>query len=348
MEKTITVGVDLGDKRSEVCVLDDEGVVATRKSIATTKRGFAGLFSTLKRARVILEVGTHSRWTSSLLRALGHEVITANPRQVRLIASSHKKTDRFDAELLARLGRVDVTLLSPVTQRGDEAHFDLAVVQSRDALVSTRTKLINRCRGLAKAAGYRLSSCSTTSFHTRVELPDELRPALAPLMRTIEQLTMSIKAMDKQIDQMVACCYPEAERLTAVDGVGAMTALAFVLTLEDPARFKQPRRAGAYLGLTPRLSQSGAIDPQLGITKAGNGYVRKLLVQCAQRILGPFGKDTDLRRWGLKIAERGGKNAKRRAVVAVARKLAVLLCKLWTSGEDYVPIGYHQRRIASA
>lgn len=320
MERDITVGVDLGDKRSEVCVIDGEGVVVKRQSIATTHRGLLGFFSRLKGALVVLEVGTHSRWTTSLLQRLGHEVVTANPRQVRLIASSHKKTDRFDAELLARLGRVDVKLLSPVTQRSDSAHLDLAVVYSRDALVACRTKLINRCRGLAKASGYRLPSCGTAAFHKRVALPDELEPALRPLMDTIEGLSESIKRMDKQIEQMVACCYPKAQVLLEVDGVAALTALAFVLTLEDPSRFK-PRQAGAYVGLTPRLSQSGSGDPQLGISKAGDNYVRRLLVQSAQRILGPFGKDSDLRRWGLQIAERGGKNAKRRAVVAVARKL---------------------------
>ena len=117
-----------------------------------------------------------------------------------------------------------------------------------------------------------------------------------------------------------------------------MTALAYLLTLEEPGRFEQSRSVGAYVGLTPRRDQSGQTDKQLRITQCGDGYLRQLLVTSSHYILGPFGPDSDLRRYGLRIAERGGKNAKKRAVVAVARKLAVLLHHLWKTGVDYEPL----------
>jgi|FLYL01.1.fsa_nt_gi transposase len=344
MKRSITmfIGCDLGDKKTTICVLDEDGQVAERAQIPTTKGGFERFFAKRDRARVVLEVGVHSRWTSSLLTELGHEVVVANPRQVRLIYQGRKKNDQLDAEALARLGRVDVALLSPVKHRSQAAQNDLAVVRARDSAVKSRTQMINCVRSMVKTAGSRLPTCDADSFHKKVKakLPDELRPALLPLLAAIEHLTALIRGYDKQIEELARCCYPETERLTQVDGVGPLTALAFVLTLEDAGRFPKARQVGAYLGLTPGQAQSGDSDPQLRISKAGDEYMRRLLVGCAHHILGPFGKDSDLRRFGLKLVERGGKHAKKRAVVAVARKLSVLLCKLWVSGEPYVALGY--------
>ncbi len=127
-----------------------------------------------------------------------------------------------------------------------------------------------------------------------------------------------------------------------------MTALSFVLVLEDSGRIENSRSVGPFLGLTPKRDQSGQTDKQLRITKAGNAYLRRLLVQCAQYILGEFGPDCDLRRFGLKLAERGGKNAKRRAVVAVARKLAVVMHHLWKVGGDYDPLHQRNRKVSAA
>jgi len=138
--------------------------------------------------------------------------------------------------------------------------------------------------------------------------------------------------------------YPETELLRAIKGVGPITALAFVLILEDPERFSKSRQVGSFIGLTPSRDQSGEIDKQLRITKAGNPLLRRLLVGAAQYILGPFGEACDLRRFGLKLSARGGKNAKRRAVVAVARKLTVLLYRLWRHGEIYGPLYTAKRK----
>jgi transposase len=343
----VTVGLDLGDKYTAVCVLDARGEVdeetrvrTDRKAIAEMCRQWGG------RRRVVMEAGTHSPWASRLLAELGHEVVVANPRKVRLICETDRKDDKLDAERLARLGRADVKLLSPIRHRGVEAQAHLAILRSRDCLVGARTKMINHVRGMVKAMGYRLRSCSGASFHRQVmeDVPDELVPALRPVVGAIGEMTKRIEGYDREIERLCRERYPETERLLQVKGVGALTALAYVLVLEDPKRFADSRSVGAYLGLVPRLSQSGESDRQLRISKAGDEFLRRLLVSCAHYILGPFGEDSDLRRKGMEIASRGGKNAKKRAVVAVARKLAVLLHRLWVTGEIYEEVGYRARR----
>jgi transposase len=275
---------------------------------------------------------------SRLLGELGHEVLVANPRRVRAIADSQKKTDQHDAELLARLGRVDPKLLAPLVHRREDTQTDLVVVRARDALVKARTLLVNSVRGQVKSLGARLPSRNPGCFHTLVDvLPEALRPVLAPTMEVIAQLNQQIRAYERQIDTLIADKYPEAAHLCQVNGVGPITALTFVLTVEDPGRFLKSREVGPYLGLTRRRHQSGMDDPALRISKAGDGFLRRLLVQCAHYILGPFGQDCALRRWGLQLVGRGGKGARKRATVALARKLAVLLHRLWVTGEAYRP-----------
>jgi transposase len=288
----------------------------------------------------MLEVGTHSPWLSRLLADLGHEVIVANPRQVRLIAESDRKRDRADAELLARLGRLDPDLLRPIRHRGPQAQQDLALLRARDTLVRARTNLVNHVRGAVKALGGRLPACAAASFHRKAEghLPQALQEALLPLLATIAELTGRIRAYDRQVEEIAEERYPEGRRLRQVPGVGPLTSLAFLLVIEDSSRFRKSRGVGPYLGLVPRQSQSGEREPQLSITKAGDPLLRRLLVQSAHYILGPFGPDSELRRWGLHLAGAGSGRNKKRAVVAVARKLAVLLHRLWVTGEVYQPI----------
>jgi transposase len=345
----LIVGVDLGDRFSRYCVLDQKGQVLAEDTIATTRRAFRALFGERPGARAVIEVGTHSPWVQRLLQELGHETITANPRHVRLIYGSRNKNDQLDAERLARLARVDPKLLHPIQHRGGTAQADRALLRSRNALVECRTKLINHARGIVKSIGGRLPTCSTSSFHKRVrqDLPDELKPALTPVLDTIAALTMKIQRLETRIERLASKRYPETGVLRQVSGVGPLTALSFVLTVEDPARFKSSRAIGPYLGLRPRQSQSGDQDPELRITKAGDTDLRRLLVGSAHYILGPFGPDTDLRRWGLALAARGKKNAKKRAVVAVARKLAVLLHRLWVTAEVYEPLRHNRSPIVT-
>jgi len=284
-----------------------------------------------------MEVGTHSPWLSRWLTGLGFEVIVANARQVQLISASSRKNDRMDAHLLARLARVDPQLLRPIRHRSEQAQADLMTIRIRAALVEARTSLVNAARGFAKAQGDRLPACDADAMGVeKMEaLPAEMRERLRPLLEQVESLTEKIQESEAKIEQIARTEYPETELLQQVSGVGTLIALTFVLTVEDRDRFQKSRDVGCYVGLRPKQSESGQSQPQLRITKEGDRYLRTLLVQGAHCILSRRGPDTDLKRWGLKLAERGGKNAKKRAIVAVARKLAVLLHRLWVTGEVY-------------
>lgn len=336
----VTIGLDLGNRRSYFCMLDQTGTVVEEGKVATTRKALEHKFCGGPSVRIALENGTPSRWVSQLLEAAGHEVIVANPRQVRLIGENTSKDDRVDAERLARLARVDPKLLAPIQHRSDDTQADLLVLRSRDLLVGTRTKLINHVRGVLRSRGIQVPKCSTRSFEARAaeHVPDELQPALAPVLEELHSLNAKIIDYDRKIKEMAVERYPQSQLLTQVNGVGALTALFFLLTIEDPRRFKKSRTVGAFLGLRPKRRQSGGQDPELRITKAGDRDVRRVLVQAAQYILGPFGKDSDLRRWGLRLADRGGKAAKKRAIIAVARKLSVLLHRLWVTAEVYEPL----------
>lgn len=335
-----TIGVDLGDKDCSYCALDGTGAVVGQGRLRTTQAGFRSLFENIESAKVVVETGTHSSWVAELLSSLGHEVLVADARKIELISRNARKSDRRDAELLARLGRVDLELLHPVKVRSTQVRRDLSILRSRAALVATRTKLVNHVRGVAKFSGHRLRSCSARSFHKRVldDVPVELHPIFVPVLDVIEHLTEKIKVYEEQIETLCTTDYPQTAMLRQVNGVGPLTALCFVLTIEQPGRFKKGRDVGAYLGLVPRRDQSGGSDPELRITKAGDQMLRTLLVQGAHYIIGPFGKDSDLRRFGLSLVKRGGQTAKKKAVVAVARKLAVLLRALWITGEVYEPL----------
>jgi transposase len=286
-----------------------------------------------------MEVGAHSPWVSDLAKEAGHDVVVANPTRVAAIHGNPRKSDRADAELLARLGRVDPKLLRPMSHRGKAARSHLAILRSRDATVQMRTKAINHVRGLVKPFGVKLPSCSTESFPRKVAawLPAETHAALLPMLATITSLSQQIAAYDRQIAAMCRDHYPETEVLQQIPGVGPITALAFVLTIEDPHRFEKSRQVGAYLGLAPRRSQSGDSDPQLGISKAGDEHVRRLLIQAAHYVMGRFGPETELKRWGLSKCGEGNSQLKRRAVTAVARKLAVMMHRLWISQDTYRP-----------
>ena len=336
-ENQLTIGLDLGDRTSHYCILNEAGEVILESKLPTTPKGIEEVFSKNPRSRVALETGTHSPWVSRKLTQLGHDVIVAHARNVRLIGESSRKDDQLDARTLARLARIDAGLLGPVRHRSAKAQIHLTVIRARAALVSTRTALVNAARGLTKSYGERLRKCGTEQMNREIakELSQELRDVLDPLLREIESLTERIAEYDRRIEQIGKEIYPQVAVLKQVKGVGPLIALTYVLTLDDPRRFRRSRDVGCFLGLRPGRRNSGMSEPQLHISKEGDRYLRTLMVQGAHYILGPFGQDSDLRRWGLKLGERGGKNAKKRAVVAVARKLAVLLHKLWVGGEVY-------------
>lgn len=347
---TTTIGIDLGDRTSTLCVLDADGEVVEESRIPTRQKAIHTYFALRSPARVVLEVGTHSPWVSRLIANLNHEVIVANPRRVQLIAASNTKSDKADAELLARLGRADPTLLAPVAHRPEEAQADRSLLQSRDALVRSRTLLVNAARGLCKSLGVRLPRCSTASLHTHLdEVPPTLKPAVAPLLEAVGALTAQIRELDKQLAVLARDKYPQTATLQQIPGVGVLIALAYVLTVQDPGRFANARDVGPYLGLTPQRHQSGASDPPGRITKAGDSLVRKLLVQGAQYIMRDKSPDSALKRFGLRLAARGGAGAKNRAAIAVARKMTVVMHRLWVTGDRYEPfVAAHGPRAEAA
>lgn len=347
----LVCGLDLGDKDSHFCLCTAEGEIVERAKVATTTPALSRRFQRCAPMRIVLETGTHSPWVSRLLGQWGHEVIVANPRKVRLIGNSRRKNDRIDAQSLADLASVRPRLLYPIEHISAQAQQDRAVLQARDALVRARASLISHVRGLVKAIGSRLPSCSAEAFARKAQaaLPDSLAPAVLPLLEQVSGMSTTIRAYDKQVKELLRTRYPQAAVLHQIRGVGPITALAFVLCLGDPKRFSKSRQVGAYLGLVPAQRDSGQSTPQLGISKEGNPFVRRLLVQCAQYILGPFGEDSDLRRFGQRIADRGGKNAKKRAIVAVARKLSVVLHRLLVTQQAYLPLkGELGQELASA
>jgi transposase len=339
-KKTYTIGLDLGDRRHHACVLDAAGEVIAEEVLVNTREVLTAFCWRYPAATFVVETGTHSPWISRLLTAQGHPVIVANARKLRAISQSQTKSDREDAQMLARLGRADPKLLSPVRHRSEATQRALVRLKVREALVRNRVNLINSVRFLLKSLGVFVSSSIKAMAFTRkvrAQLAAGDAGLVAPLLTAIDALNVEIKHLDLELETLAREKYPVTERLRQIPGVGPLTALCFVLTLEAPEHFACARDVGPYLGLVPRRDQSGQTDKQLGITKAGHVQLRCLLVNCAHYILGPFGPPCVLRTAGERIAARGGKPAKKRAVIAVARKLAVTLLALWKTGADYRP-----------
>jgi transposase len=284
---------------SYLCLIDTaSGEVMEEGRLRTTLEAFRRCFaSEHSPMRISIEAGTHSPWVSRLLEECGHEVLVANSRKLRLIYANKRKTDEIDAENLTRLARLDQKLLYPLRHRGEESQAHMAIIRSRQALVDCRTQLVNHVRGAVKSFGARLPKCPARSFHKRASehIPEELLPTLGSILEQIGSLTERIRQYDRELQIVAKERYPETEFLRQVEGVGPLTALTFVLTLEDPHRFEKSRCVGAYLGLVPARNQSGDRDPQKRISKEGDEMLRKLLVSCAHYVLGPFGSDSGLR-----------------------------------------------------
>lgn len=344
-ENTLVIGIDVGDRNSHFCVRTREGALLMEGSVETKPEAMATWMNGWRSQRMVIETGTHSRWIAELLKLMGHEVIVANARKLKLITENENKSDKVDAQLLSKLGATAMEWLHPVYQRRADTHLELTMVRARNLLVEQRTTLVNYIRGVAKSEGVRLPSCSSESVEriASEQLPATLRAMLSGVLHILAQLNEQIRWYDRQIEHACNTKYGEQTRwVLQVKGVGPVTALTYVLTIEDPERFKNSRSVGTYLGLVRKKRQSGQRDPQLGISKAGDEMLRKLLVNCAHHILGPKGADSDLRRWGLRLVEAGlragNRRARKRAATAVARKLAVLLHVLWSQQREYDPL----------
>jgi transposase len=345
-ELRLTIGLDLGDRRSRYCVLDQNGEMIQEEAVATSREGLKSIPGAAAGSRIVIEVGSHSPWVSRWLKELGFEVIVANARKVAMISQSTRKNDRLDAQMLARLGRIDAKLLAPIQHRSAQAQGDLAVIRMRAQLVDQRTELINCARGTVKAMGGRLPSCEGKDMGVEKlagwKLGQVLEQLLKPLFTVLDHLNEQIAVYEKEIAVMKER-YPQIKLLTPVYGVGELIAMTYVLTLEDPAKFRRSRDVGPYLGLTSKQRDSGQIQPQMHITKEGDRYLRKLLVQAAQCMLKPGAQESDLRRWALGHFRPGDKKGKKKAVVGLARRIAVLLHMLWVNGEGYEP-NYQQHQ----
>ncbi len=334
----LTIGLDLGDRRHAVCVLNARGDIISEETLPNTRACLEQLSKRYAAATIAMETGTHSPWVSRLFEDRGHTVYVANARKVRAISQSITKTDEHDARMLARLCRADPSLLSPIKHRSERCQRDLVQLKAREALVRARVNLINSTRLLLKSLGvFAPAQVKATAFVRKLRpLLDNASTSLVePLLHSIDALSAQIKMLEDKLEELARIQYPDTERLKQIPGVGPITALFYILTLESPARFPRNRDVGAYLGMVPRRHQSGDTDIPLPITKAGNTHLRCLLVNCAHYILGPFGPPSALREAGLRIAAKGGKPAKKRAVIATARKLAVTMMALWKTGSVY-------------
>lgn len=336
----ITIGIDLGDKKHAICVLDSRNEIIEERSITNDIESLRRLSKKHPGALIVFEVGTHSPWTDRAFRSWGHEVIIANPRKVRAIYQNDRKCDRRDAMMLAKLANFDRAMLYPVQHQSEQAQRDILRIKMRDSLVRRRVDLISTVRCTLKSMGVTTKCVNTNYFarHLRRDLAgkhDDLLELLKPILDSITELTHQIQTLDRDIQQLAAERYPETGRLSQITGVGVITSLTFLLVVGDPERFLTPRDIGAYLGLVPKRDQSGDLDKEMRISKAGHSYLRQLLVGSAQYILGPFGPDCDLRARGLELIARGGKRAKKKAVVATARKLSVVMLTLLREKTDY-------------
>ena len=345
------MGIDISDKKLNLCVLDSDGETVLEEVCPNTQADVVKLcavYDCPSSVLIAMESGTHSPWLSHLFKSQGFDVLVGNPRKLRAIWTSKHKTDARDALMLARIARFDRNLLYPIKHRSLDAHKDLCVLKSRDNLVATRSRLVSSVRGQMKCFGLQLPTCSAESFHRKVRelIPADLKAAMFPILDVLAKVGKEIKELDRHLSKLAQEKYPEAIKLQQINGVGPVTAMAFILTIEHAERFRNSRDVGPFLGLVPKKDASGTVDKELSISKAGNKLVRRLLVGSAQYILGHFGKDCDLRRFGEKLAARGGapRTAKRKAVVATARKLAILMHTLWANDDDYIPFMIEHRR----
>ncbi len=355
MEYYTAIGIDVSDRMSKICVMTK--VAGTRRivdetTVATTKDGFREYLERQDRnAPVTFETGIHCRWMAEFIRSMGFKVYVANPAKLKMLTESDTKNDRNDARELARYTLADVEMLHPVFLRAEQYQQMIRLLEARRALLGARTKLINEMRGFAKSMGFRIPRRDADYFHLidRATWPRDLETLCWPMLAVVKTISLKIKAVEKQMH--VLADTPEfresAERLQQIAGVGFFSSVAFIAFLGgNYERFAKARDVGPYLGLVPRQDASGNIDKQLSITKKGSSLLRSLLAECAQAAMRDHAKMSDLRIKGLRIAERGGKNAKKRAVIAIVRSLAVTMVALLKHPErEYKPISDENQRM---
>ena len=338
MSKCITIGMDLGNEKHAVCALDESGQILFRKDIDNKPEVLEPFFREHAGATVAMETGLCCRWISALAKACGCEAVVCNARKLSAIWQNQHKNDENDALLLAQLTRADRRLVHPVALRDDEHHEIVQIIELRAVAVAQRTQAVNAVRGLCKACGVFIPGCDASCFHKVAAdaIPRETAWKFRPMLRHLKETESLIRRYDKMLVKYAGAHFgEEVELLQTIPGVGTVTACAFVAFVDDMRRFRKARDAGVYFGLTPAQDNSRTQDKPKRITKAGNGIMRSLLVNATNYILRKSSPDTALKRHGMAICARGGKVAKRKAKVAVARKLATVMFAMLRSGKPY-------------
>lgn len=348
MEYSTIIGVDVSDRESKICVMNrDCGMnsVIIETTCATTKEGFGECFDKFDRSwPVVFETGTHCRWMKQHFESLGFSTVVANPAEVKLIVDSNAKSDKSDARKLARLALAGFDLLKPVKLRDEIYQRMLRYHESRLLLIECRNSMICQVRCYAKSCGFRIPECAAEKFHeTDKSLwPTEFEQMIWPTMDAIKTLNQKIAAFNVMIKELAEqpAFKKQVDRAREVHGVGLIGATVLIAAIGgDVDRFEHARDIGPYIGMVPKKSQSGDSDPQLGMTKAGNELVRKVLVECANVVMKSNARDTDLKLKGLRISSRGGKIARKKAKIAVARGIAVQIVALLKYPErPYIPL----------
>jgi transposase len=324
------VAIDLGGKQSQICIRASDGTILEEKRIPTE-----ALFAYLARrarSRVVFETCAESFYVADEVMKQGHEVRVVPASLVRSLGVGARglKTDRRDAQVLSEVScRIDIPSVHiPSTRSRDWK----SLLSMRGGLVASRTKLINTVRGYLRGRGLRVKSGSSKYFHARVRaLGIELPLALDLQLETLETLSAQIRRADAEVARL-AKADPVCRRLMTIPGIGPVTALAYVATLDAVDRFRYAHHVSAYLGLTPGERSSSERQHRLGITKAGSPSLRALLIQAAWSTWRRQ-HDKPIGRWADQIKQRRGKFV---AVVALARKLAGIAFALWRDQTTFV------------
>lgn len=342
-----TIGLDLHKRESQLCVLTETGEIVERR-IVTSRERFTAVLGSQPSARILVEASTESEWVARHLESLGHEVIVADPNFAPMYATRRRgvKTDRRDARTLAEACRLGA--YRPVHRASAPQRHVRAQLAVRDALIRTRTRYVSVVKALVRRDGLRLppgNPVHTDAKLTALSLPTPLTQELAPLRALFAPLNQEITAADERL-AAVAAADPVVRRLQTAPGIGPVTAVAFVATLDDVTRFASAHHVAAYLGLTPREYSSGEQQHRGRISKTGSPRMRALLVEAAWRVLrSPAPAAAPLRGWAERIAARRGRSV---AAVALARRLAGILYALWRDDAAYRAPGLRPGAAAEA
>lgn len=328
-------GIDLAVRSSAICIMSSRGAVVMERVVPTDEAGLLAGVAGRARMRCILEASPLAEWAAAVLEGAGHEVIVIDPRKAKGVIASKKKTDKLDARNLARMGLTG--WYTQVHRKSSQARATRTFLQARAGLVQTALAQGSRIRGLLRAHGIKLGPVAESQFASRVKQAAQqqagLWPMLEPLVKVWRQALEGAERMRKQMASQ-ASAESVPRQLMTVPGVGPLVASTYVATIDEPRRFRSSRQVPAYLGLVPSVEQSGQREVHGRITREGDGLLRSYLIEAAQVLLTRTRRSCSLKRWGLRLWKKKGLA---KARVAVARKLAILLHRLWITGETFDP-----------